>query len=88
MSTRGKCPLYPKKQSLAERTAISARRQKQTSTGVTIDDIFSSPWRYGAFTSARQATGILAKVSGGFGLGGTFGGGGCRMDGLNHESRA
>ena len=33
MSTRRKCPLYPKKRTLAERTAISARRQKQTSKG-------------------------------------------------------
>src|SRR6516165_1938553 len=33
MSTRRKCPLYPRKRTLAERTAISARRQKQTSKG-------------------------------------------------------
>jgi len=55
-------------------------------SAVTVDDIFSDPYR--SITTARQAAGILAKVSGGFGLGGTFAGGGCRMDGLNHESRA
>ena len=53
-----------------------------------VDDIFSSRYRYRVITTALHATGILANVSGGFGLGGTFGGGGCRMDGLNHESRA
>jgi hypothetical protein len=42
---------------------------------------------YGAITTARHALGIPAKVSGGLGFDGTFGGFGCRMDGLNQKSR-